>query len=1099
MSEIRSVSVHLDADVAGYIAKMRLAGEETDKAFGRSSAGISSTNTSLARTEATLGKVETSAKRADVSMSRLGTDVDRTRVKVDTGAKSIDRYSGRISLLADTALALGPALVPIGAVAVPAVTALGTQLLSAGAGAGVALLAFHGVGTALTALNKAALEPTETNLEAAHKALEALPPAARSFAVELSRLRPEVTSLQQAAAAGFFPGATQGLQALTSDLPIVRKDIRAISGELGILSRDAGQALASDQWRPFLKFVGTEAPRDLAVMGRSVGAVGHGLSELFIDFAPLTQDFDRGILNLARDFDRWATSVGRTQGFQDFLAYIDANGPKVIDLLGNTATAFIDISRAAAPLGGPVLDTLNLFLRVVDSLARSDLGGPLFEGLLAFRLLTRATEAWGKVSGSAVGKFVAGQREAVLAVRATATAEQRAVMSAQELAAAQGRTTAGWATLRGGAVKAGIGVAGVTAVASGLTDKLHLTNTATLALAGSMFGPWGTAIGAGAGLLLDFTHKQDDSAAATVDFTSTLNQQTGAITQNTAVLAAQTLQQDGALDAAEKLGISTHLVTEATLGHAGAQKQLQAQLDTFTGKTQPGYIAGGRGMYSVNQDNALAAGKLQTEVGKISGKVADSQAKFRQLSGALGRNVDATEHATHAHRVLARSLDAERQAASEGISKWDALGDAVDDSKVSLDHWIRDMQRTADALANFGQNALRAANKGLRAGLIKSLNDMGPTGALRMRQLANASQSEIAKANHAWDSFKHAGTSSLDAVAKATSRPFRITIDDHQALEAARAVASAINAIHSKTVQLTTIRTTGGHSVGPPGADGMTVQGPRYPYGDKILMPVAPGEEVISNRRGQADRWRPLLKAINAGGMADGGTVPTHVTTTPAGLFAGDRGVGAAADGVRSRLHALQGALQDSTKELDAERQHRQALAQQRASLISTVQDSFRSDIFGVNPDNGIWGSGMSTDPASILRHDIRNARQYTTDVSRLRRRGLRGGALAQVTTLDEAEQAGHLSDHELREISRLYQVRQQASQHAGASLADDILGKRIAESNRHLRALRGDVHGLTAQVKHLEVEQKKHAKDTGKAVGDALNGSTAQASRRAR
>jgi hypothetical protein len=56
-------------------------------------------------------------------------------------------------------------------------------------------------------------------------------------------------------------------------------------------------------------------------------------------------------------------------------------------------------------------------------------------------------------------------------------------------------------------------------------------------------------------------------------------------------------------------------------------------------------------------------------------------------------------------------------------------------------------------------------------------------------------------------------------------------------------------------------------------AGGGTIDGARYPYRDKVLVPLAPGEEVITNRNGEADRWRPLLKRINAG-LANGGTVP---------------------------------------------------------------------------------------------------------------------------------------------------------------------------------------------------------------------------------
>ncbi|WP_067428375.1 hypothetical protein [Nocardioides jensenii] len=56
------------------------------------------------------------------------------------------------------------------------------------------------------------------------------------------------------------------------------------------------------------------------------------------------------------------------------------------------------------------------------------------------------------------------------------------------------------------------------------------------------------------------------------------------------------------------------------------------------------------------------------------------------------------------------------------------------------------------------------------------------------------------------------------------------------------------------------------------GSPGFTVPGQRQPYGDSVLTLLAPTEEVISNRHGQADRHRPLLKAINANRLADGGT-----------------------------------------------------------------------------------------------------------------------------------------------------------------------------------------------------------------------------------
>ncbi|NGZ99617.1 hypothetical protein G5V59_02470 [Nocardioides sp. W3-2-3] len=58
-----------------------------------------------------------------------------------------------------------------------------------------------------------------------------------------------------------------------------------------------------------------------------------------------------------------------------------------------------------------------------------------------------------------------------------------------------------------------------------------------------------------------------------------------------------------------------------------------------------------------------------------------------------------------------------------------------------------------------------------------------------------------------------------------------------------------------------------------PHAEGGTVQGPRHPYGDKVLTYLAPGEEVITNRNGQADRFRADRAAGRIPAYADGGTV----------------------------------------------------------------------------------------------------------------------------------------------------------------------------------------------------------------------------------
>ena len=92
------------------------------------------------------------------------------------------------------------------------------------------------------------------------------------------------------------------------------------------------------------------------------------------------------------------------------------------------------------------------------------------------------------------------------------------------------------------------------------------------------------------------------------------------------------------------------------------------------------------------------------------------------------------------------------------------LGESLDDSKVSLSDWIKQMDNEADALINFTNNAKKASDNNLKKGLIADLEAAGTAGALRMKQLANATDAEIARANKAWAKGQRAVDDYIDSV-----------------------------------------------------------------------------------------------------------------------------------------------------------------------------------------------------------------------------------------------------------------------------------------------------------------------------------------------
>src|SRR5690606_35624439 len=96
------------------------------------------------------------------------------------------------------------------------------------------------------------------------------------------------------------------------------------------------------------------------------------------------------------------------------------------------------------------------------------------------------------------------------------------------------------------------------------------------------------------------------------------------------------------------------------------------------------------------------------------------------------------------------ALEESRKAAGETASQFITLGESLNDGKVSLGDWLKELEENARALRNFRIHAQEAAEKGLDEGLIASLQAAGPEGARRMRQLANATDEQIERANRAW-------------------------------------------------------------------------------------------------------------------------------------------------------------------------------------------------------------------------------------------------------------------------------------------------------------------------------------------------------------
>lgn len=446
-------------------------------------------------------------------------DFNRGMMSASAAAKAfhneLDTSTDRTAMFVQGIMAIAPATVPIAAAVVPAISGMTNQLAFAAAGAGVAVLAFQGVGDALKATNEYAIKPTDANLAKMRETMSSLGPAGRDLVDFLQSVRPEMQGLQDVAQAGLFPGVEDGIRDLMTRLPEVERIIGIIADTSGGLIAEAGQNLAGPKWDEFFSFLESEARPTLVSLGRSIGNVTEGFANLWMAFDPLSDDFSRSFLQMSRDFATWTDGLDQTQGFQDFVDYIQNVGPEAWQTLGALGNALLQIVEAAAPVGQAALPAIEGVSNAIAAIADSDIG-PAVIGIASLtaaysRLISLSTTAnssaiGGIFSRSAYAGTASALKDLPRAVLQYDGAASRAQASVGQLAASTGRLGT---ALRGTAKLAG-GAGGLAFVMSDLDSKMGLSNTAMLGLAGTMLGPWGGAVGASVGLAKDFAASNDE-------------------------------------------------------------------------------------------------------------------------------------------------------------------------------------------------------------------------------------------------------------------------------------------------------------------------------------------------------------------------------------------------------------------------------------------------------------------------------------------------------------------------------------------------------------------------------------------------------------
>lgn len=302
--------------------------------------------------------------------------------------------SGRSSLIAFLIPLIGVIVELVGA-AVQGAAALSALLFlipnlvfAVGLQAGVLLLAFDGIGQAITGAFAA------KNIDEFNKALENLTPSARDFVGQIVVLRDTFKALQQIAQEGFFKALGDTLlNTFKEGSPIISSLGRNIGPVAESLGRLVSTLIGFFNDPAFINFVDWIVPQIttwLDKFGPAMITFLTGLSNLGVAILPFFVWFGNVVNDALAGFGGWLDDLSHNTDFLSWLDDVKGDLSDLWDLLksaGRLVMAFFSSLNSATAENGGFIKALTEQLDILTEFFKSPLGEGFLRGLISLAVV----------------------------------------------------------------------------------------------------------------------------------------------------------------------------------------------------------------------------------------------------------------------------------------------------------------------------------------------------------------------------------------------------------------------------------------------------------------------------------------------------------------------------------------------------------------------------------------------------------------------------------------------------------------------------------------------------------------------------------------